>query len=345
MIFALKKLVYPLAILSASTLYAAGSSDYKFITIPGAKCGDGSPYQIVHRKGKQDKVAFAFKGGGACWDHNTCKTKVFTKLFVNSKMMENVQGYMSSDPQYSPVHDHDLIVFPYCTGDIFAGHHEMNYKNQLHVNHHGRTNVEKSLAYIKENKIVNTDGAQELSVYGESAGALGAIFNMDLLADLGNFNTKKIVVLDSPGLHWGDSVWDRFTSEYIGNILESSDRVGLGVSMDKGTVAKGLVPFCQNYPDWKMAYIQGTRDVVMSIAFGGILPAQHHLKVLSKNGINQILKDDSDNCSSWVDVSMEHVFLEKTKNYTKKTKSKKTLKEYLFERFAADLNDPAPSYR
>ena len=51
---------------------ARGSAGWERIPVPGARCGDGGEYSVFLKKGRREKVAFAFMGGGACWSESTC---------------------------------------------------------------------------------------------------------------------------------------------------------------------------------------------------------------------------------------------------------------------------------
>lgn len=51
--------------------------EYTFPASSGASCGNGTPYRMYYKIASEasmrDKVLVDFEGGGACWDHESCK--------------------------------------------------------------------------------------------------------------------------------------------------------------------------------------------------------------------------------------------------------------------------------
>lgn len=283
------------------------------LKVPNAQCGDGQPYSIFVSQGTSNKVALTFQGGGACWNYETCYGFLkFTDLSAYNYVDES-GGYFSQQPSQSPVSDATMFYFPYCTGDVHSGRHIANYAGKK-VFHTGADNVEQALNLINMKYSKVFANATQLSVYGYSAGAIGALVHLKLIDQLFRSIEIKSALLDAPGLHWGDTFWYKFTALQIRDYSTAITSAGLPFDIDTGIVASVVPALCKDLPEWNIGVMQGTRDRVMSLLFGDISMSQHEINVLSAKGIFEITKHDNDNCSAWVPSSPMHTFLSGNKS-------------------------------
>jgi hypothetical protein len=287
-------------------------------TISQSFCGDGSPYQIFIRRGDPEKFVFEFQGGGACWDYRSCTEGFYTDLSFHTRPKK--YAIQSHNPNVSPLSSHTYIYFPYCTGDVFIGAHKKDYLQEFDdlspeielgeksVLHYGKVNIFNSFEYLQRDLDIDLSNSREIVSYGGSAGAIGALFHTETIDQLAGESTRKILISDSPGLHFANTFWERFSVEQIEDFIEIFDRVGLKFNYKSGMVIHQINKFCKRYSGWKMGFLQGTKDTVMSLGFGGKLPIFHKMSVLSKKGVHESLLDPRDNCAAWVPDSRVHVY-------------------------------------
>jgi hypothetical protein len=291
---------------------------FEQIVIPDALCGDGTPYSIYVRKGDPAKVLLHFEGGGACWSKGSCFGKVkFTSLHDSPGIYKN--KYLGSHVGDTTFQDHTYVYLPYCTGDMHGGSHKAAYTPKNIVYHFGRSNFTKALAWLEENTNRIVERADDVILYGESAGALGVIMNLDQVAAIAGPQANKVALIDSPGLHFNDSIWNRFDSDYLNDIDRSLASNSMKREANSGILAPQMRNFCDANPSWKVGVTQSTQDMVMSALFGKLTPIQHYFRVLGKSGIHQSLWDPSDNCSSWVPDTTKHVFSIEKSGWKKET--------------------------
>lgn len=286
----------------------ASSDDWEKVIVENASCGRGDPYRIFIRKGDPKKVAFALQGGGACWNYSTCMGMIpLTNLRPIEKMKYD-EGFYSKDPNVSAISNYTIVFFPYCSGDVHLANHKTNYDGEM-VFHMGRANVEKSLDLIFNRKLLALDEIDQLVVFGHSAGALGSLGHLPTFDRYLSDQTKKVVISDSPGLHFGKRFWKKFTNDLVGDFSESLSKVGLQLDPEDGNVAKNLSNYCSTNSGWRVGILQGNRDFVMSTIFGNTTPMRHRTLVMSDDGLLGQTQDPNDNCSSWIYEGGQHTFL------------------------------------
>ena len=168
------------------------------LPVPGAVCGDGSPYRIyVNRQATSDDVVVFFEPGGACWDHETCSNDRthfvaddyatrFASLGGLTFSVDQVFPLLNDDPDVSPVADWTKVFFPYCTDDVYAGDVEAVYDDpgasgpSIAVQHRGRPNLVAATRLLSQ----AFPNVSDLLVTGCSAGATGAALNYATLREL-----------------------------------------------------------------------------------------------------------------------------------------------------------------
>jgi hypothetical protein len=285
--------------------------------VPEAVCGDGTPYTIFTLDNGSKHVNFKFNGGNACWDYETC----YGDPIVNMTTVDE----LSNDDFFafnakSPISTYNRVVFPYCTGDVYIGDHQTIYTKEdksAVANHYGRTNILKALAYL-ESIEYPFSSYEEVSVYGNSAGALGALYNITEIAPYFNLLTNKVLIIDGPGLHFGDEFWKKFPEKQITDFRYVFNAYNQPLDITKGNLSYMIPALCDRFSDWHIGILQGTKDITMSWGFGEISPWDQEKLIFSKFGMWEYTKESADNCVGFVPSTFKHTFMRQEKN-TKET--------------------------
>jgi hypothetical protein len=296
---------FPLFVVS----FPSFGRQWEKILVPGGVCADGNPYHIFVSPKNPAKVTFDFMGGGACWNTATCYGPTPLTLAHPLPFPIEFEGFESDNPAHSPASDQTIVYFPYCTGDNHAGAHTATYFPNMKVHHKGKLNFEASLKLISEKKIIDFDIVEKFTMYGSSAGALGALMHTATVEPLLKPETDKIVIADAPGLHFGPQFWDKFSATYRQDLLAAMKRIGINAKENETNIAKYLPQMCQNLSGWRIGFLQGSYDAVMSLLFGNITGPDHHKAVFGEQGLAAATREESDNCSSWIAKSPMHTFL------------------------------------
>lgn len=317
---------------------------YESHTIEGSKCANGKPLVINVKRQDPSKVLIYLRGGGACWNYNTCFGRI--PLGRTELKPPSFQGIIDTSIEGNPFKDYSIIYINYCTADLHSGKHQVTYRGsqgkKREVFHWGRRNVELSFKYLFEEARL-TNNLEKAVFYGESAGALGALLNMDL-ADAYVQADSKLFVADSPGLHFKDNIWSRFDDKYTSDLFSGMDRNGIDLPEDEGIIASKLQGFCHKYNSWKVGILQGTRDWLMTYIFGRMLPADHEKMVWGERGLHQVFSDPSDHCSSWTPKSGQHTFLRIQKGWNVESSTGVSAIDYMKE-LLSNQSGEQPSYR
>ncbi|MBT7609244.1 MAG: hypothetical protein HN576_05780 [Bacteriovoracaceae bacterium] len=301
---------YLLIILLTLSIPLAQARKWERVRIPGATCGDGKPYAIfLSQKQKHNstnrKLAVEFMGGGVCWSMNSCYGP---RLRTWVHPMVKLPVFSTLTTRKSPLNDHDFIYFPYCTGDVFAGKHVGKYAWGSKIHHTGFTNVQKSLRYIERMKLVNFKKLEDLVLYGSSAGGIASLIHANTFESYLSKETKRTVIADSPGLHFGHDFWSKFTLNQIVDFQDAFTASNLFADFNDGMVAPYFHGVCEKMEKWSIGILQGSKDIVMSSLFGEISPDDHEVNVYSKEGIINSIKG-SLNCHAWIKKTKMHTFL------------------------------------
>lgn len=278
------------------------------ITIPDAVCGSGLPYSIfLSTEGKDPhKLAIEFMGGGACWSLATCYgTEISAWMFPLPKI-PRYSILTSEDPAKSPVSEHSMLFIPYCTGDAYGGSHTESFYG-LKANFHGARNIELTLNHLTREGLIDASAINELFVGGSSAGGIGSLFHMNLISEIFTNARKKTMLIDSPGLHWNERFWQKFSPEMLADFNQTFQKAGLAFDPKDGMVARQIEGLCNTHPDWTIGFLQASRDSAMTKWFGDISADEFEQNVLSKEGLIA-QTTHTPNCSSWVHRSSHHMY-------------------------------------
>ena len=175
--------------------------------VPSCRLGN-KDFSFFFKPGKdKKKLVVFFDGGGACWDSNTCVTGQQTPLAAYVPELQGIstQGLFDQSNPKNPYRDWNLVVLPYCTGDIHWGSKDQSYTDftgavtgvpggSVTIHHRGFDNflyvrewlMSRFADQEKKNNKEEDDGDEKneregdkinkLLVTGSSAGAYGAAF-------------------------------------------------------------------------------------------------------------------------------------------------------------------------
>jgi hypothetical protein len=158
------------------------------VEIPGAVCGNGSPYKFfVNYSSKSNNVMVNLEPGGACWDYGSCAGDGGLRGAANPNgIADNHMTQLKweflplnrRDPT-NPISDWNMIFVPYCTGDLHTGDREVTYENPdpegqpLVFHHSGHDNVLRIIEWVR----LMFPTIPRLLVTGCSAGGTGSLVN------------------------------------------------------------------------------------------------------------------------------------------------------------------------
>lgn len=286
--------------------FSAFARDWESVYIPGAKCGDGIPYKVFVKPGKKSKLAIELMGGGACWSLTTCWGPNF-HTWIHPIPELPAFSYLSTDE--SPIKDHTFIYFPYCNGDVHAGNHDADYLPFVgKTYHHGYRNFVASMEYLSKSQKIQFRAADSLVLWGSSAGALGSLIHKKRIESYLKPGIKKVLIADSPGLHYANDFWKKFTPELIHDFKAAFAGAGVHIDVNQGMIAPLMKDYCREARGWKIGFIQTTRDIIMSKMFGGLSEEEHKKAVLGPSGIRNVLKN-SKVCSTHISEGVGHMLL------------------------------------
>jgi hypothetical protein len=280
------------------------------IKVPETYCARGEQYKVFLKYRSPEKVMIGFQSGGACWSHETC-SKISPLAKQNpGRGIDSYGALRAPDLQSTYMKDASMIYFPYCTGDVYTGSHVADYDG-FTIHHFGGENVRRTMAYLRDQNFFDFSSVTDLVQYGSSAGAIGAISHIRLMDSFFTNTRSKVLLADSPGLHWGKNFFNRFKGKYKAELIGSLRDAGAFIDESEGNVAKDIDTFCNSNPTWNMAFLQSTKDIVMSLVFGEVNPWKHQGVVLSKLGLYETAKAKTQNCSVYLKDGFVHVFFDK----------------------------------
>jgi hypothetical protein len=278
---------------------------FENIKIPGAKCGNGADYEVFVSKLNDEKLIVEFMGGGACWDRLSCFE--LPRTWIRPIPNINVFSTLTASGENNPYIEHSMLYFPYCTGDVHIGNHVAVYDGKT-VYHNGRNNINLALKYLAEKKIIEFKNFKDVTVWGASAGAIAALIYAKKINGYLAAGTKKTLIADSPGMHFGEHFWDKFPQETKKDFDEAFRSVNLNVDFNDGFVARKFRPVFEIYKEWNFGILLATRDTIMSAIFGEISPSEQEKLILGPEGLPAIARGFP-NVKVWLNRSYMHTFL------------------------------------
>lgn len=141
-------------------------------------CSNGTPYSFFARPADEpsNKLLIHFQGGGACWFGEICDLTVnptYDPFVDESDDPTAVDGIFNFTNEENPFADYNMIMVPYCTGDVHIGNAVTTYTvestgTEVTINHNGFTNATTVLEWVFGNIIE----PETVFVTGCSAGSI-----------------------------------------------------------------------------------------------------------------------------------------------------------------------------
>jgi hypothetical protein len=173
----------------------------------------------------------------------------------------------------------------------------------------GRTNVEAAIRHLSETDTLRFNAFNDVTLIGSSAGALGALLNAPYIENFLSADSKKSLIADSPGLHFGDHFWKQIGDPFTKDLFAHLRVFGIEPRDEDTNVAKFLPQICDVLKNWNVGFLQGSRDIVMSGLFGAISPREHEKLVYGDEGLWKGTEQEGDNCAAWIPSTEMHTFL------------------------------------
>lgn len=268
---------------------------WRTVPIPGAVCGNGSPYKIFVNYAKDpiirasNKLTIYLEPGGACWDYASCTGQTGIRGAANPNgVPDNYMSFIdfinpfkgggSPMPLISPLiwkgnpsdrteaATWNKVFIPYCTGDVHSGNRVVTYEDPtgqgqpITYHHVGATNIEKVIDYLK----IEFNQPERMLVTGCSAGGAGSLTNYHFFRQ--GLEPKESFLLNdsgpifpAPGAgnHYPlhQKINETWNVDYI--IGKYSDIPGYNVLSDYGLVSEAIATA---YPNDQLAITMFKRD-------------------------------------------------------------------------------------
>lgn len=180
-----------------------------YVSVPNTKCMDGTQAGYFIHEGSSDSSSNLFviflEGGGSCRTKEHCDSRINSRLGSSDNWPESMEGknFLSSDCEFNPdfCNAKASVYIGYCTSDIHLGQvSEPDEDTNFGYYFHGRLNFIEIIEDLIDEHGLGEDGNQVL-LTGQSAGAAGTTFNVDLLSDL----LPNAIVKAAPIAEWGPS--------------------------------------------------------------------------------------------------------------------------------------------
>ena len=173
-------------------------------TSPGGRCMDGSMAGYYIREGTDPSLfVIHLKGGGGCRDKEECDKRSTTTLGTSNVWSDTMRGTNFLDQNCDDNPDFckaTAIHVKYCTSDSHRGTNDEPSEESFGYYFDGHLNFQAIIEKLIAEKGIGN--ASNVMLTGGSAGAIGALFNVDWLANrLSNATVKSVPLAGwySPG--------------------------------------------------------------------------------------------------------------------------------------------------
>ena len=239
---------------------------WSFVPVPGAVCGNGSPYSVgVNPRPGAREVLFIVMGGGACWDADTCFTRGaathvaenYTRAtFDGERALVSMVGWDDRAAATNPFREAHLVFVPYCTGDLHAGDSVRTYAGApggARIHHRGAVATQ---AYVDAARAAWPELA-EVRVIGFSAGGFGAQLNWNRYADAWPGADLALLADSAPLLQPPAALYATWRSNWAMQTPRDCTECAT-------TLAAYDDYFDARYPDSRLGLLATTRDSVLA---------------------------------------------------------------------------------
>ncbi len=288
---------------------------WTWVDVPGTACDDGSPTGVgVNLAAGATGTLVFLTGGGYCFDYATCYTintathGPFGRSQFGLVAPQLTRGVFDRTLSGNPFAGFNLVLVPYCTGDLHAGDGATTYTNgatsQVHQ-HVGRRNLRAILQRLAR----GLAPPSRLVLAGSGAGGFGAVFNHDLAREV--FPGGTLAVVDDSGpLLVGDAIpAAQRTAWYTNWHLGWLDATCAGCRTDLSALYGALAA---RFPDDRTALLTSLQDRATRTSFaqsasgyeaavralGASLTAQSNRRVFAVSGEASVLLTDPSSVSA-----------------------------------------------
>jgi hypothetical protein len=246
-----------------------GTNDmaWTWVDVPTAHCRNGSATGFwVNPNSASKKLMIFLEGGGACFNALTCTANP-SAAAGGASYTGSSAGIMNRGDMANPVHDWNIVDFPYCSGDVFSGNNPNGMVQGVGAQQFvGYLNVAEFLKRI----VPTFPNVTQVLLTGVSAGGFGSSANFEQVARA--FAPVAVTLLDDSGpqmrdpylakcllqaqsMLWG---WDKTLIAECGS--DCPDVGSLPVDAAKHTA--------KQYPHVPLALIEATDDNTITGFFG-----------------------------------------------------------------------------
>ena len=175
----------PQPALAAGATVSAPDSQWTWISVPEAFCGNGNTTGFaVNLKSTSHELLIVYDGGGACYDNLTCyvlkaASNVATgydasDFAIDQPALESNLLLANRQDPNNPLANVNMAFIPYCTGDVHDGNQVVTYTGASQSTHHvGFRNGQVFTQLLA----ATLPGTEHIWVAGFSAGGFGATFH------------------------------------------------------------------------------------------------------------------------------------------------------------------------
>ncbi len=245
---------------------------WTYIPTPGAICGNGSATGLgINPHAGATNLLIFLVGGGMCFDYATC--------FV-AKTASNLTGYNQTDLDQAitsdllgkpgvlrrdptnPFKDYNLVVLPYCTGDLFAGTVVQDFKDLFGQGHTlyqvGHYNI---LHYLAQLVPTFAAAATQVILTGSSAGGFGALLNYEIVK--GAFGGTETILIDDSGPVMRDPYLANSLMTTLWNTWDLSNAIPSSCNCSPSTGFSTIYDWVAQDPTFRGSLISSEQDKVI----------------------------------------------------------------------------------
>ncbi len=268
----------------------------------------GDDYSFYFKKGKSNKLAIFFNGGGACWNSTTC----LSSLQTAAPAYVPTDDYVSNDPSLqdgmlnlnnpdNPYKDWSIAYLPYCTGDVHFGSKDTAYPIAPGVTktirHHGFDNFLYAREWLKDHyneddkndkhkknkhkkdkhKKDHNKGPKKVLVTGVSAGAYGAALNYAHIKDAFP-NAKGYLLADGGSGVFTDSMMQSAMRgpnsawNFDANLAQSVPGMTTATALSANSFAPAVYSVLANYyPKDRFSQYSTVHDAIQTLFYNIML--------------------------------------------------------------------------
>ncbi|MEM9493437.1 MAG: pectin acetylesterase-family hydrolase, partial [Myxococcota bacterium] len=268
---------------------------WETVQIPGAVCGNGSPYKVFVMRATDNRyennLAIYMEPGGACWDYESCTGQNGVRGAANPDgVPDNYMSFLDMINPFrrggspmamisplimknNPTGDNvetslwNKVFIPYCTGDVHSGDSVVVYEDPtgrnepLTFHHAGASNVERVIEYLRQEFFKPS----QMMVMGCSAGGTGSLanyhfFRQGLEPDSSYLLNDSGPIFPAPGTGHQFPLQQHINATWnLSSLTDRLEQDGLGsrIADDFGQISELLA---RHYPEDPIAITLFKRD-------------------------------------------------------------------------------------